>query len=46
MLIEWDENPPAVMLYNTPMFYGKAKNIKWKSYPCYFMDFGPRNVKK
>lgn len=46
MLIEWDENPPAVMLYNTPMFYGKAKDIKWKSYPCYFMDFGPRNVKK
>ncbi|MCQ2604106.1 MAG: ABC transporter substrate-binding protein [Spirochaetia bacterium] len=45
MLIEWDENPPAILLYNTALFYGKVKSIDWKPYPCYFMDFGPRNVK-
>lgn len=43
MLVEWDENPPAILLYNTALFYGKAKNVDWKAYPVYFMDFSPRN---
>lgn len=45
MLEIWDENPPAILLYNVATFYGVAKNVNWAPYEVYYMDFGPNNVK-
>jgi len=37
------EDPPGTVLHQTPMLYGKRRDIAWVPQPTPFMDFGPFN---
>ena len=46
MLEIYDENPPAMILYQNIIFSAKRKNIDWSAYKQVYMYFGPENFKQ
>jgi peptide/nickel transport system substrate-binding protein len=45
MLTIYDEtDPPGTVLHQLTMFYGKRKDVPWKSYPVEYMDFRAANT--
>lgn len=38
------KDPPATVLHDSGMFYGKRKDVVWQPYPLPYMDFGPLNA--
>ena len=44
MLDIFDNDPPAIILHTTGIFYGKRKNLKWTPYPHAYMDFRRENA--
>ena len=41
----WMDEAPGTMLYNPLETYAMRKNIQWKPYGLYYMDFRPYNLK-
>ncbi|WP_331375285.1 ABC transporter substrate-binding protein [Sinorhizobium chiapasense] len=37
-------DPPGTVLYETPMLYGKRRDVAWTPYRIPMMDFGPFNM--
>jgi peptide/nickel transport system substrate-binding protein len=44
MLDIFDNDPPAIILHTTGLFYGKRKNLNWTPYPHAYMDFRRDNA--
>lgn len=40
----FDNDPPAIILHTTGLFYGKRKTFKWNAYPHAYMDFRRGNA--
>ena len=46
MLDIWEDETPAILLYRPVESYGVRKNIAWRPYTMYWMDFRGFNVRK
>ncbi|RJQ55649.1 MAG: ABC transporter substrate-binding protein [Desulfobacteraceae bacterium] len=46
MLEYFDENPPAMVLYQNVVTSAKRKNIDWSAYKQVYMYFGPENFRQ
>jgi len=44
MLDIFENDPPAIILHTTGLFYGKRKSLKWTPYPHAYMDFRRENA--
>ncbi|GHV55288.1 ABC transporter substrate-binding protein [Deltaproteobacteria bacterium] len=45
LIDEWDDAAPATILYQPLESYAVRKNIEWKPYSFYYMDFRPYNLR-
>lgn len=46
MLDIWEDETPAILLYRPVESYGVRKNIEWRPYTMYWMDFRDFNFRK